>query len=479
MIATLFQNVGMELLMQINTNSNTEKIEQLNLLTDESTESILQSKDTAPAFSDPAFAKNKTLPIHRWVPWIAGFASDFVRDAIQRHLNSHGTVLDPFAGVGTTLIEAILAGHNAVGFEINPYAALACRIKANAYQYDVTLLKDELQRLRNFCSEKTDSSYIPSSSVPSGFKTRADFYSPLVLRKVLLVHDFIATIKDTYLQEIFKLAFASTMVLYSNYSYEPSLSQRVSSGKPIIYDFPVAQTISSKLIEMIDDIVWLQSRLHNSTLSTSIINDSFFNYATQLKPLVADLIITSPPYMNNYHYNRNTRPQLYWLGYVEKPKDFELLETSNVGKYWQTVRDLKYVGLDFSLPDTDIDERLQEIRDMHPEKKQYGGNGWANYAASYFNDCYRFAKGIDYALKPEGTALVVIGNSILQGVSISTDQYFGKIAESIGLELVDIHIPRATRTGNSIIQSNVRVEKAKDSHQLYEAIVELRKKRGM
>jgi hypothetical protein len=59
---------------------------------------------------------------------------------------------------------------------------------------------------------------------------------------------------------------------------------------------------------------------------------------------------------------------------------------------------------------------------------------------------------------------------------IPTDQYLGKIAESVGLELVDIHIPRATRVGNSIIQSEVRVAKAKASHQLYEAVVELRKR---
>ncbi|HKZ83174.1 MAG TPA: hypothetical protein VJ793_05905 [Anaerolineae bacterium] len=78
-------------------------------------------------------------------------------------------------------------------------------------------------------------------------------------------------------------------------------------------------------------------------------------------------------------------------------------------------------------------------------------------------------------LKPGGAALVVIGNSILQGVLIPTDRYFGKIAESVGLELVRIDIPRATRVGNSIIQSDVRVAKAKDSHQLYEAVVELRK----
>ena len=79
-------------------------------------------------------------------------------------------------------------------------------------------------------------------------------------------------------------------------------------------------------------------------------------------------------------------------------------------------------------------------------------------------------------MKPGGAALVVIGNSILQGILIPTDRHFGKIAESVGLDLVRIDVPRATRVGNSIIQSGVRVAKAKDSHQLYEAIVELRKR---
>ena len=84
--------------------------------------------------------------------------------------------------------------------------------------------------------------------------------------------------------------------------------------------------------------------------------------------------------------------------------------------------------------------------------------------------------GLNYVLRSGGTALIVIGNSILQGIMIPTDQYFGKIAESVGLELVGINIPRTTRVGNSIIQSSVRAEKAQNSHQLYEAIVELRKK---
>ncbi len=70
---------------------------------------------------------------------------------------------------------------------------------------------------------------------------------------------------------------------------------------------------------------------------------------------------------------------------------------------------------------------------------------------------------------------MVIGNSILQGIMMPTDRFLGKIAESAGLKLVEIHVPRATRIGNSIIQSQVRVEKAATTHKLYEAVVELRK----
>lgn len=266
------------------------------------------------------------------------------------------------------------------------------------------------------------------------------------------------------------------MVRYSNYSYEPGLGRRVSSGKEEIQDFPAIQTITSKLGEVLEDIIWFQSNLLDKQVHAQVINDSYFQYAQYLAPQSIDLIITSPPYLNNYHYNRNTRPQLYWLDYAKSPQDLKMLENSNFGKYWQTVREQKYLGLSFSLPGTDIQERLDTLRALNPEKKIYGGNGWANYAASYFNNCYKLAAGIHYVLKRGGTALVVLGNSILQGVLIPTDQYFGKIAESVGLELVKIDIPRNTRVGNSIIQSNVRSTKAENSHQLYEAVVELRKK---
>jgi len=451
-------------------------VEQLNLFEIEVKGSPSVPSNGKSTFSDPAFAANKILPIHRWVPWIAGFSSDFVREALKSHLDSKGTVLDPFAGVGTTLVESVLSGHNTIGFEINPYAALACRVKLHAHLIDTSKLSSEIQRFQNFYKDAISTNYISRSTVPKGFKTRAEFYSPEVLHKVLITQDFMDTVADTNLRSLFKLVFAATMVSYSNYSYEPSLSRRVTSGKEEIQDFPVVQTILGKLAEVVKDVVWFQAHLPDKQVETRIFDDSFFQYKTNLAPQSVDLIITSPPYLNNYHYNRNTRPQLYWLGYMEHPQDFKLLEYSNFGKYWQTVREQDYLGLDFSLPDTDLEERLRTLRSLNLEKKVYGGNGWANYAASYFNDCYKFALGIHYALKPGGTALVVIGNSILQGLTIPTDQYFGKIAESVGLELIKIDIPRTTRVGNSIIQSSVRVAKAADSHQLYEAVVELRRR---
>ncbi len=191
-------------------------------------------------------------------------------------MDDKGTILDPFAGVGTTLLEGIISGHHVIGFEINPYAALACRTKLGAYLFDVDVLKREVARFKEFCTEKTSSQdYAPVSQPPQGFKTRGAFYSPSVLHKVLIIHDFINTVEHRQLQDLFRLIFAATMITYSNYSYEPSLSQRVSSGKPAIVDFPVVETVLSKLTQVVEDVKWLQREMPDQKVRKPVINDSF------------------------------------------------------------------------------------------------------------------------------------------------------------------------------------------------------------
>ncbi len=188
----------------------------------------------AEAFQDPAFALNRIVPIHRWVPWIAGYSQAFAADAINKFAEGPGKlVLDPFAGVGTTLIEADWVGHRAVGFEINPYAAFAAKLKLSAHRLDTRLVRATIRRLREFGELCQATGINAKSKPPAGFKTRSSFYSPNVLRKVLLVMDFIEREKrdKAEIADVVRLVFAATMISYSNYSYEPSLSRRVSAGK--------------------------------------------------------------------------------------------------------------------------------------------------------------------------------------------------------------------------------------------------------
>jgi DNA modification methylase len=428
-----------------------------------------------PGFRDPAFVGNKVRPVHRWVPWIAGFSSTFASDALRRHLNEPGTVLDPFCGVGTTLVEAMGGGHSALGFEINPYAALAARTKANAHRIDPERLQREVQRFARFHAAGTAAHGEPRSRPPPGFRTRAAFFSPRVLRKVLVALDYLDEIESAELRDVFRLALGSMLVTGSNYSYEPSLSRRVTAGRSEIDDFPVGDVIATRLEEMAEDVRWYRKQVPTEAPLARVVHGSFFGHEDPAEAGSVDLILTSPPYLNNYHYNRNTRPHLYWLGFVQEPGDLRALEEANFGKYWQTVRERDRVDLVFELPDSRLAEQIEHLRTLRVEKGIYGGNGWANYAACYFNDCHRFALAMARVLRPGGVALVVLGNSILQGTAIQTDRYLAEICESVGLVVAAIHVPRSTRVGSSIIQSPVRVAKAREADQLYEAVVEIRK----
>ena len=426
------------------------------------------------AFRDPAFMANRETPVHRWVPWIAGFSRKFVQDALARHLPEPGVVLDPFAGVGTTLVEADFAGHAVIGFEINPYAAFAARAKLGAHRLEPTRLSAATTDFVTFMGESERTGRAPKASPPAAFRTRAPFYSPAVERKVLLAFDFMERL-EAPLAAFFRLAFAATMVGYSNYSYEPSLGRKASVGRPLVEDDDVAGVIAARLRQMADDVAWYRdTRANPARDDGQVLEESFFEGYNALDEGSVDLLVTSPPYLNNYHYNRNTRPHLYWLGFCSSPRDLKRLETLNFGTYWQNARDEEHIDLDPSIDDEEIREAIDAVRARNPDKGVYGGNGWANYAARYFNDCARFLDGAAWCLRPGATALVVIGNSILQGVPIPTDRFLAAIAASRGFHVADIHVPRETRVGSSIVESSVRAGKA-NGRALYESVVELRR----
>ena len=437
---------------------------------------ISETNDNISIFRDSAFNGNKKLPFHRWVPWIAGFSAEFVEDCFRKYLPkknpSEITILDPFAGVGTTLVEGLLYGFNIVGFEINPYAYLACKIKLGAARYETSAIEKAMHNFLGYYRKReVDNAYTPRTPAPKGFNTRMPFYSPKVERKILIFFDYLPNIKDIEIRDLFKLAFGTVMVSFSNYSYEPSLGRRSSSGKPDIEDADVGEVIASKLRCMIDDIKEFDELYAETAkdIDTQIYNKSIFSALDYCKPDSIDLLVTSPPYLNNYHYLRNTRPQLHWLNLAADKGLRKNIENESFGKFWQTVRDQDTIELEFKLKR--LSAKLEILRQLNPNKGVYGGHGWANYAATYFNDSYRFCNVVKKLLKADGIAVVVIGNSILQGVEIKTDEIFAEIGELVGLRKKDIIMLRTKRTGSSIIDSTVRAGKTKEKTILYETAV--------
>jgi len=116
---------------------------------------------------------------------------------------------------------------------------------------------------------------------------------------------------------------------------------------------------------------------------------------------------------------------------------------------------------------------LERIRSRNTDKGVYGGPGWANYAAAYFNDCERFCQAAAEVMKPGGLVVVVLGNNILQGVEVKTDEIFAQIARRRGFRVVELHRVRRKRTGSSILNSSVRAGATKKHVELYETAVEL------
>lgn len=310
---------------------------------------------------------------------------------------------------------------------------------------------------------------------PSGFRSRISFFSSPVEVKFLYALVRAASLLEPD-RTLFRAALGASMVTFSNYSYEPSLGSRPGAGKPLIDNASVVLPVCRKLSEMLEDIEWVRQYYGPRWLARSrdVVRGSYFE--SSLPRGSVSLIVSSPPYMNNYHYVRNTRPQLHWLGLVESGHSLTQYEEQSFGKFWQTVRQAEPIRLTFDCPE--IAATVDDLRGRNAERGQYGGPGWANYVATYLNDTNRLAKMLKRHLRPGGHAVIVIGNSIIQGIEFAVDRLLAQLAERQGLRVEEIRIVRQKRVGNSIIDSSVRNgqdNRQRDRTQLYDAAVILRR----
>jgi hypothetical protein len=107
-----------------------------------------------------SFQTNKKIPLYRWFKYKEAFSSEFVHYILDRFKTTTKTplrVLDPFAGVGTTLTTASKLGCEATGIELLPVGVASIRARFLAHEVKFRSFQYHFNRLRGFALDLSSS----------------------------------------------------------------------------------------------------------------------------------------------------------------------------------------------------------------------------------------------------------------------------------------------------------------------------------
>ena len=80
--------------------------------------------------------RERTRHVHRLHPYLGKFVPQLVESLLERYVDPGGRVLDPFAGSGTTLVQALESGHDATGVDTAGFNCLLMRVKTRRHNLD-------------------------------------------------------------------------------------------------------------------------------------------------------------------------------------------------------------------------------------------------------------------------------------------------------------------------------------------------------
>ena len=75
----------------------------------------------------------RTKHVHRLHPYLGKYIPQLVEELFRRHVPARGRVLDPFAGSGTTLVQALESGLDSVGVDIAAFNCLLMGVKTGEH----------------------------------------------------------------------------------------------------------------------------------------------------------------------------------------------------------------------------------------------------------------------------------------------------------------------------------------------------------
>lgn len=363
--------------------------------------------------------KNSTYSSHAIHAFPAKFPPQLPRLFIENLTEPGDIILDPMMGSGTTLLEAALLGRRTVGVDIDPLALRIGYSKLNPN----SVRKIEEAGLQVIANSEASLHYqearldyrLQERFSPENREFINYWFNHRTQIELLALLEEIETIKDDAVRSFLLLNFSSIIITKSG---------GVSQALDLAHTRP-HRVMTKKINSAIGEF---RKRLKKNLQGIGISNPDSVRFMTaegnvEKLPLAknsVDLIVTSPPYASNaIDYMRAHKFSLVWLGF----------DISRLGKMRQN-----YIGGDATrgIEYLSLPPFAQGI--VHSLAKIDGKK--AQVLHRYFSEMTKALGEMQRVLRPGKAAIIVVGNSVIRGVSTETDRCLGEIGKNHGLDLV-------------------------------------------
>ena len=405
-------------------------------------------------------------PAHGWYRFVLSFPPHLVREYLARfELDATATVLDPFCGTGTTLVEAKKLGIPSVGAEALPIAHLASRTKVD-WRPDPDRLVTHAELVADKALTTLEADGItdaPMAEIPNEVCLRSlpqeqfhlllkNSISSLPLHKTLVLLEAIDSEGDQLLASHERLALASLLPSdIGNLRFGPEVG--VGRIKP---DAPVVSKWLNRMRRMADDLRRLTAM---DQVSASVHHGDARRIEHHVNGKTVDAVITSPPYPNEKDYTRTARLESVFLGYMGGRGDLQRskkrLVRSNTRGVYKEDHDDRWIPTRSKIHE--VADRI-EARRIELSKNSGFERTYHRVTRLYFGGMARHFASLSKVLRPGARLAYVVGDqaSYLR-VMIRTGRLLGEVACELGYEVegIDLFRTRMATATNQHLREEV------------------------
>lgn len=397
-----------------------------------------------------SFKDSMKAPVHQWFMYPAGFSYRLVEEKLKEYrLGAMSTVLDPFVGCGTTSVVAKQNGVNSLGIEAHPFVLWVAKTKL-FWEYDLTEL---IRAIEDVCLRASESSFdalrqrIEAREFPA---LVVKCFSPENLVKLLALREAIRSSETTpEITDFLNLALTHTLrtVSWAGTGW-PYIAPSKYHAKTTEHDAFIE--FRAQAWRMYEDVTVVRtSQGSNVTTHQLLLHDARMSHP-EIRENSVDLVITSPPYLNNYDYADRTRLELYFFGWASTWGDITekirsklmMAATTQVTRSSYDHKNLITEEMEQAAPRI-YQELTSKVRELSHVRLDKGGKkSYDIMVAGYFNDIWEVLKQIYRVLKPGCDFALVLGDSAPYSVYIPTDLWIGQLALSIGFSGCQVELLR-------------------------------------